>query len=281
MAEPGKPDKNDRGGPADPLASAAAVGFALAAQAAEFWLGVASGLAKAGQDMLERNRKSEDSPALTTEPTKPVEAARAAVRTVMADVERAAKDVAEVTSKLAPANVVAKPVEKKPEPKATEKSAPKATENKSAPKTTESKAAPKPAEGKAAPKAVEKPEQKVPERKLKLEAGAPAKPAAPKAKAVKAKADAAPQAVIMPEDFRAPKAMPRPAKPDDLKRLNGVGPRLEQTLNGLGVWTYAQVAAWKPEEIAYVEDMTGLDGAVATNKWLSQAASLAKGETKH
>lgn len=257
MAEPGKPDKN---GQSDPLTSAAAVGFALAAQAAEFWLGVASGLAKAGQDMLERNRKNEDSAALSPEPASPVEAAKAAARTVIADVERAAKDVAEVTTKLAAAPVVkaakpvAKPAEKKPELKAAaDKAAPKAAEKKAEPKA-------------AAP----------------VKAKESAKPAAAKPRAVKAKAEAsAPQAVIMPEDFRAPKATPKPAKPDDLKKLDGVGPRLEQTLNSLGVWTYAQVAAWTPEEIAYVEDMTGLNGAVATNNWLSQAASLAKGETKH
>lgn len=249
MAEPGKPDRNDKGAPTDPLASAAAVGFALAAQAAEFWLGVASGLAKAGQDMLERNRKSEGSPAFSADPASPVEAAKAAARTVMADVERAAKDVAEVTTKFAAtpaestakaAKPAAKPAEKKPAPKAVEK--------------------------KAEPKAVT--------------------PAAPKPKTAKVKAEAAsktvpPAPVIMPEDFRAPKALARPAKPDDLKLLDGVGPRLEQTLNSLGVWTYAQVAAWTPEEIAYVEDMTGLNGAAATNNWLSRAASLAKDETKH
>ena len=277
MAEPGKPDRDDKRAVADPLASAAAVGFALAAQAADFWLGVASGLAKAGQDMLERNRKSEDSPAFSAEPAKPVEAARAAVRTVMADVERAAKDVAEVTSKLAEAPVKAartapKPAERKPEPKATEKtSEPKAAETASEPKAVEKKPEPK-AKAEVIPLVASK--AKEPEK------AAPKPAAVPKPKAAKARAEAVP-ATIMPEDFRAPKAISRPAQPDDLKRLSGVGPKLEQTLNSLGVWTYAQVAAWAPEEIAYVEDMTGLDGAVATNKWLSQAASLAKGETKH
>ena len=33
-----------------------------------------------------------------------------------------------------------------------------------------------------------------------------------------------------------------PAKPDDLKQISGVGPKLEQLLNSLGVYQFAQVA---------------------------------------
>ena len=43
---------------------------------------------------------------------------------------------------------------------------------------------------------------------------------------------------LMPEDFRQPKAMDRPAKPADLKAISGIGPKLEKVLNGLGIWTY-------------------------------------------
>jgi len=83
-------------------------------------------------------------------------------------------------------------------------------------------------------------------------------------------------APIMPEDFRQPKAAERPAAPDDLKAISGIGPKVEQVLNGFGVWTYAQVAGWTPEEIAWVEDTLGLKGRIGRDGWLAQAATLAK-----
>jgi NADH-quinone oxidoreductase subunit E len=84
----------------------------------------------------------------------------------------------------------------------------------------------------------------------------------------------------MPEDFRQPKPAERPAAPDDLKAISGIGPKVEQVLNGFGVWTYAQVAGWTPEEIAWVEDTLGFKGRIGRDGWLAQAARLTAGETK-
>ena len=50
---------------------------------------------------------------------------------------------------------------------------------------------------------------------------------------------------LQPEDFHKPRAIERPAEPDDLKAISGIGPKLEKVLNDLGVWTYAQIAAWE------------------------------------
>ncbi|ESY19699.1 MULTISPECIES: NADH-ubiquinone dehydrogenase subunit [unclassified Mesorhizobium] len=79
---------------------------------------------------------------------------------------------------------------------------------------------------------------------------------------------------LMPEDFRQPKAVARPAKPSDLKAITGVGPKLEKVLNGLGIWTFAQIAAWAPEEIAWVEDYLSLTGRIGRDEWTRQAAAL-------
>jgi len=79
---------------------------------------------------------------------------------------------------------------------------------------------------------------------------------------------------LMPEDFRQPKTIARPAKPSDLKAITGVGPKLEKVLNGLGIWTYAQIAAWTPEEIAWVEDYLSLTGRIGRDEWTRQAAAL-------
>ncbi|RWH76211.1 MAG: NADH-ubiquinone dehydrogenase [Mesorhizobium sp.] len=80
---------------------------------------------------------------------------------------------------------------------------------------------------------------------------------------------------LMPEDFKQPKAMDRPANPADLKAISGIGPKLEEVLNGLGIWTYGQIAAWTPEEIAWVDDYLSFKGRVGRDNWLGQAAVLA------
>ncbi|AKI00370.1 hypothetical protein IMCC20628_01656 [Hoeflea sp. IMCC20628] len=86
-----------------------------------------------------------------------------------------------------------------------------------------------------------------------------------------------PATVLAPEDFRRPSEMEKPETPDDLKVISGVGPKLEQVLNGLGIWTYAQIAGWQPEEVAWVEDYLQFKGRIGRDDWLSQAGALATG----
>lgn len=88
-------------------------------------------------------------------------------------------------------------------------------------------------------------------------------------------------AELMPEDFRQPKSLDRPETPDDLKVISGVGPKLETVLNGLGVWTYGQIAAWSREEIAWLDDYLGFKGRIGRDDWIGQASKLFTGETKH
>jgi Uncharacterized conserved protein len=110
----------------------------------------------------------------------------------------------------------------------------------------------------------------------------PSAPVAPKAepvtKAASVKVAKAPGEALAPEDFRRPAEIEKPAKPDDLKRIAGIGPKLEQVLNGLGVWTYAQIAGWTPEEIAWVDDYLQFRGRIGRDDWVAQAAALARGE---
>ncbi len=80
---------------------------------------------------------------------------------------------------------------------------------------------------------------------------------------------------LQPEDFRQPKSMTKPRKADDLKAISGIGPKLEKVLNGLGVWSYAQIAAWSAEEIAWVEDYLSFKGRIGRDDWIAQAAALA------
>ncbi len=65
---------------------------------------------------------------------------------------------------------------------------------------------------------------------------------------------------------------------DDLKRIKGVGPKMEKLLNSLGFFHFDQVAAWSGAEIAWVDDnLTGFKGRVTRDVWVSQATILADG----
>lgn len=63
---------------------------------------------------------------------------------------------------------------------------------------------------------------------------------------------------------------------DDLKKISGVGPVLEGKLNDLGIYTYAQIAAFTAEDIAKVDERLSFKGRIERDGWLDQAAELAK-----
>jgi predicted flap endonuclease-1-like 5' DNA nuclease len=65
-----------------------------------------------------------------------------------------------------------------------------------------------------------------------------------------------------------------PAHADDLLVIKGVGPKINAFLNTLGVYTYAQIAAWSPEEIAWVESKLDFNGRVTREQWVAQAEAL-------
>ncbi|MDB6181329.1 NADH-quinone oxidoreductase subunit E [Paracoccus fistulariae] len=67
-------------------------------------------------------------------------------------------------------------------------------------------------------------------------------------------------------------------KADDLKLIKGVGPKLEGLLNSLGFWHFDQIAAWGPEELAWVDDnLEGFHGRASRDEWVAQAKILAEG----
>lgn len=70
---------------------------------------------------------------------------------------------------------------------------------------------------------------------------------------------------------------PREGGADDLKKIKGVGPKLEQMLNGMGFYHFDQVAQWGPEEVAWVDqNLEGFKGRVSRDNWVEQAARLAE-----
>ena len=63
---------------------------------------------------------------------------------------------------------------------------------------------------------------------------------------------------------------------DDLKKLSGVGPALEKKLIEAGVTTFAQIAAWTPEDVAAMDEKLSFKGRIDREGWIAQAADLAK-----
>jgi NADH-quinone oxidoreductase subunit E len=68
---------------------------------------------------------------------------------------------------------------------------------------------------------------------------------------------------------------PRDGKPDDLKRISGVGPKIEGILNGLGVYHYDQIAKWSAEQVDWVDEHLKFKGRIAREGWIDQAKILA------
>ncbi len=70
----------------------------------------------------------------------------------------------------------------------------------------------------------------------------------------------------------------RDGQADDLKMIKGVGPALEQLCNRLGFFHFDQIAAWTPEEVAWVDaNLEGFKGRVSRDDWVEQARILAEG----
>jgi NADH-quinone oxidoreductase subunit E len=72
------------------------------------------------------------------------------------------------------------------------------------------------------------------------------------------------------------KPAPRPAAPDDLKAIRGIGPKLEKVLNGLGVSRWAEIAAWGEADIARINAQLSFNGRIERDDWVGQAKALAE-----
>jgi NADH-quinone oxidoreductase subunit E len=73
-------------------------------------------------------------------------------------------------------------------------------------------------------------------------------------------------------------AGPREGAGDDLKKIKGVGPKLEEMLHGLGFYHFDQIAAWTAAEVAWVDShLEGFNGRATRDDGVGQATILAAG----
>lgn len=71
---------------------------------------------------------------------------------------------------------------------------------------------------------------------------------------------------------------PRNGQKDNLTLIKGVGIKLEEKLNGLGIFHFDQIAAWSDEDIAWVDSTLSFSGRIQRDGWIAQAKALAAGE---
>lgn len=85
-----------------------------------------------------------------------------------------------------------------------------------------------------------------------------------------AAAEAAPETAAAPADLQA--------APDDLTRIEGIGPKISLLLQEAGLQTFAQLAAASPEQIAAILEAAGPRYKLADpTSWPDQAALAAAG----
>ncbi|MCA0921053.1 NADH:ubiquinone oxidoreductase [Pseudooceanicola nanhaiensis] len=73
---------------------------------------------------------------------------------------------------------------------------------------------------------------------------------------------------------------PREGGADDLKRIKGVGPKLEAMLNEMGIYYFDQIAGWTKADVAWADEhLVGFRGRVSRDDWVTQAGALATGAT--
>jgi NADH-quinone oxidoreductase subunit E len=90
--------------------------------------------------------------------------------------------------------------------------------------------------------------------------------------------EATPNQPVSDEHKPALLAAPEGGKADDLTLFWGVGPKLADLLNRLGVFHFSQIAAWNEMNLRWIDQNLGaFKGRAVRDKWIEQSAKLATG----
>lgn len=73
-----------------------------------------------------------------------------------------------------------------------------------------------------------------------------------------------------------PSALPAPrgGRPDDLRRIKGVGIKNEGVLNALGIYHFEQIAVFTPANVEWLDAHLKFQGRIAREDWVGQAKAL-------
>jgi len=62
---------------------------------------------------------------------------------------------------------------------------------------------------------------------------------------------------------------------DALTEIKGIGPKLSERLNELGIYHFDQIAGWSEAQAEWIEDQLAFKGKVRREGWIDQARQLA------
>ena len=65
---------------------------------------------------------------------------------------------------------------------------------------------------------------------------------------------------------------------DDISLIGGIGPKIFKALTDMGITSFAQIAAWTPEDVERIETEIKQKGRVAREEWIEQANELIAGK---
>ena len=71
---------------------------------------------------------------------------------------------------------------------------------------------------------------------------------------------------------------PRDGKKDNLTRIKGIGVKIDQALNSIGIWHFDQIAVWTEENMAWADRELAFPGRAKRDDWVGQAKLLAEGK---
>ena len=86
---------------------------------------------------------------------------------------------------------------------------------------------------------------------------------------------------------KAPRQQPQPLRSspdgdtDDLKRISGIGPKLEQLLHANGIFNFDQIADWQDADIQAIDKLLpAFHGRIRREDWVGQARTLRDAKTR-
>lgn len=71
---------------------------------------------------------------------------------------------------------------------------------------------------------------------------------------------------------------PRNGEKDNLTRIKGIGLKIDETLNSIGIYHFDQIADWTDDNITWADNSLGFPGRAKRENWVEQAKALATGE---
>ena len=69
---------------------------------------------------------------------------------------------------------------------------------------------------------------------------------------------------------------PRAGGPDKLTEIAGIGPKLQEKLQALGIYHFDQIAEWSKTNVDWIDQHLRFKGRVERENWIAQAKALAK-----